>query len=85
MTEGNYQSLKKAYTNFKWNVFLFLILYIHFKELPCFDNLNTLVNFYSKYIENNIIDQMILKHLKTFRILMSGYKLCKKPLLKNYV
>jgi hypothetical protein len=40
------------------------------------------INFYSKYIENNIIDQMILKHLKTFRILISGDKLCKKPLLK---
>ena len=52
--------------------FLFLNLHIHFKELPCIDNLNTLVIFYSKYIENNIIDQMILKHLKTFRILMSG-------------
>ena len=58
--------------NFKWIVFLFLILYIHFKELPCFYNLNTLVNLYSKYIENNIIDQKILKHLKTLRILMSG-------------
>ena len=44
--------------------------------------LNTLVNFYLKYIENYIIDQMILKHLKTFRILMSGHKLYKKPLLK---
>ena len=52
--------------------FLFLILYIHFKELPCIDNLNTLVNFYSKYIENNTTDQMILKHLKIFKILMSG-------------
>ena len=63
-------------------MFFFLILYIHFKELPCFDNLNTLVNFYLKYIENNIIDQMILKHLKTFRILISGDTLYKKPLLK---
>ena len=72
MTDGNYQSLTKAYINFNWNVFLFFILNIHFKELTCFDNLNTLVNFFSKYIENNKIDQMILKHLKTFRILMSG-------------
>ena len=44
----------KAYINFKWNVLLYLILYLHFKELPCFDNLNKLVNFYSKYkIEDN--------------------------------
>jgi hypothetical protein len=56
MTDGNYQSLTKAYINFKWNVFLFFILYIHFKELPCIDNLNTPDNFYSKYIEklNNL-------------------------------
>ena len=57
MNDGNYQSLTNAYIN------LFLILYIHFKEIPCFDNINTLVNFYLKYIENNLIDQMILKHL----------------------
>ena len=63
MNDGNCQSLTKAYINFKWNVFLFLIFYIHFKELPCFDNINTLVNFYSKYIENNIIHQITLKHL----------------------
>jgi len=43
--------------------------------------LYALLNFYSKYIENNIIDQMVLKHLKTFRILMSGDKLYKKTLL----
>ena len=56
MTDENYQFLTNAYINFKWNVFLFLILYIHFKELPCIDNLNTLDNFYSKYIEklNNL-------------------------------
>ena len=64
--------MRKAYINFKCNMFLFLILYIHLKELPCFDNLNTPVNFYSKYIENNILDQKILIHLKTLRILMSG-------------
>jgi hypothetical protein len=40
MNDGNYQSLTRAYINFDWNVFLFLILYIHFKELTCFHNLN---------------------------------------------
>jgi hypothetical protein len=63
MNDGNYKSFTKAYIKFYLNVFLFLIFYIHFKELPCFDNINTLVNFYSKYIENNIIHQIILKHL----------------------
>ena len=80
MNDGIYQSLTKAYINFNWNVFLFSILNIHFKELTCFDNLNTLVNFYSKYTENNIIDQMILKHLKTFRILIR----CRDNYTRNH-
>jgi len=48
MSDGNYQSLTKAYINFKWKVFLFLILYIHFKELPC------ILFKIHLYIENNI-------------------------------